>query len=119
MPDLTLHDITPSQLARVQRLAAARGCSTQAALVLLVDCGLECVETPDDLDADHARVLEEATIALRNLRSDAGFALIGRPPLPLPPPKSQGGESVRSVWDQLIRICCQTSCCGKSCSMLG
>jgi len=98
MPDLTLHDIPPSLLARVQRLAAARGCSTQAAWMLLVDRGLGSVETPGDLDADHARVLAEATIALKNLRSDPGFALIGRSPVPPPPPPNPPDQSISPDW---------------------
>ena len=79
MPDLILRDIEPAMLERVQRLAAARGWSVQQALVWLLDRGLASSNADRrGLEGFDARVLEEALVALENVPSDPGFALIGR-----------------------------------------
>lgn len=92
MPDLILRDIEPGLLDRVRRLADARGSSLEDALRLLLDRGLACTSDPhaglDDLDA---RVLQEAILALEQVPSDPGFALIGRAGPGLPPGTPRSG----------------------------
>ena len=85
MPDLILRDIEPSLLDRIRRLASAHGSSLEETLLVLLDRGLASSDEPGGgLDAQDARVLQEAIAALENVPSDPGFALIGRP-VPTPP----------------------------------
>lgn len=99
MPDLILRDIEPSLHDHVKRLAHARGCSLQAALVALLDRGLACTEDlGDDLDDIDARVLQDAIIALENLPSDPGFALIGRAAPISPPVEDASDQAIAAAW---------------------
>ena len=79
MTDLILRDIEPAVLDRVRRLADIQACSLEAALLEVVERGLECSSDLDSgLDDSDAWVLREAIAALENVPSDTGFALIGR-----------------------------------------
>lgn len=98
MPDLILRNIEPAMLERVQRLADAHGWSVQQALVCLLDRGLASSTATDDaLDAFDTRVLEEALVALENVPSDPGFALIGRA-APPPPTRDAPDQSIAPGW---------------------
>lgn len=99
MPDLILRDIAPTLLDRVKRLADARGSSLEDALLVLLDRGLACTHAPNDgLDAADARVLQEAIVALENVPSDPGFALIGRVAPISSPPYHPPDQTVAAVW---------------------
>lgn len=99
MPDLILRNIEPTLLDRVKRLADGRGCSLQAVLVALLDRGLACTEDlGDDLDDVDTRVLQEACIALQNLPSDPGFALIGRAAPISPPVEDAPDQAIAAAW---------------------
>ena len=98
MPDVILHNVPLPLVARVQRVAASRHCSWEAAWVFLVDCGLAHTDLSSGLDAEHTRVLEEATIALRNLRNDPGFALIGRSPARPPAREPAPDQPIAPSW---------------------
>ncbi|MHB8912161.1 MAG: hypothetical protein ACYC42_05865 [Lysobacter sp.] len=99
MTDLILHDIEPTLLDRLKRLADARGCNLEDALLALLDRGLACTTDPDGgLDDTDARVLQEAIVALENVPSDPGFALIGRA-VPRVPPASDGpDQAIAAAW---------------------
>lgn len=87
MPDLILRDVEPALLERVKRLADARDCSLEDALLALLNRGLACSnDAGGGFDDSDARVLQEAIAALENVPSDPGFALIGRmaPHSPVP-----------------------------------
>jgi len=99
MPDLILRDIEPTLLDRVKRLADARGCSLEDALLVLLDRGLACTNDPDGgLDDVDARVLQEAIAALENVPSDPGFALIGRAASIPPPVQDVPDQAIAAVW---------------------
>lgn len=85
MPDLTLRDLDASLLERVRRWADAQGTSLDSAAVALLARGLAASADIVQLEELDARVLAEAIVALENIPSDPGFALIGRAAQSPPP----------------------------------
>lgn len=99
MPDLILRDIEPALLARVRRLADARGTTLEQVLLELLDRGLACSgESDDGLDDAAARVLQEAIAALESVPSDPGFALIGRAAAAMPLANDAPDQAIAAVW---------------------
>lgn len=99
MPDLILRDIEPALLNRVRRLADTRACSLEAALLALLERGLACANDFDGgLDDRDARVLQEAIIALENVPSDPGFALIGRAAPTSPAVAGGQDQAIAPAW---------------------
>ena len=104
MTDLILRDIEPTLLDRLKRLAIARGGNLEDALRLLVDRGLACSnDSEDELDDNHARVLQAAIAALESVPSDPGFALIGRATRGMPPqedaPEDAPDQAIAAIWN--------------------
>lgn len=92
MPDLILRNVDSSMLDRVRHWADARGMSLDTAVVALLDRGLVAGAEVGNLEEFDARVLAEAIIALENVPSDPGFALIGRA-VPHPPPHRRADQA--------------------------
>ena len=99
MTDLILRDIEPTLLDRLKRMAVARGGNLEDVLRLLLDRGLACSnDSEDELDDNHARVLQAAIAALESVPSDPGFALIGRPARRLPRPDDAPDQAIAAIW---------------------
>lgn len=98
MPELILRDIESSVLERVRRWAEAQGMSLDAAVASLLVRGLAHSAEIGDLQAFDERVLQEAIIALEQVPSDPGFALIGRTAPRAPPAVHPPDQAIASMW---------------------
>lgn len=80
MTEIVLKDVDDVLLDRIGRVARRSGWEMSAALMHLLERGLDACERSGELDFDggEAQVLQAAFDALSDVPDDPGFALIGR-----------------------------------------
>lgn len=95
MNELTIRDVGPLLMERIQRVADAHGWSQQHALMHMLETGLfECeAELASRLTDSDSMALQAAIAALEGIPDDPGFARIGR--AEAPQPKVQPDQSIR------------------------
>ncbi|MFP7723799.1 hypothetical protein [Lysobacter sp. A3-1-A15] len=95
MNELTLRDVGPLLLERIQRVADARGWTRQHALMHMLETGLfECeAELASRLTDSDSMALQAAIAAMEVIPDDPGFGRIGRAE-PVKP-RTQPDQSIR------------------------
>lgn len=82
MTDIVLKDIDDALRARIERVAGARGWAIPAALLTLLETGLDQCEARQraPFSGREDSALAEAIAAMEQVPDDPGFSLIGRMP---------------------------------------
>lgn len=80
MTEIVLRDVDEMFLERIAKVARRHGWELSAALMHLLERGLDAAEAEAgaDFDGSEAEVLRAALDALSEVPDDPGFALIGR-----------------------------------------